>query len=426
MKKISTFIIAFIIFTEFSYSEFSDDLYIYGAAQTIFLNENFQQSFSQNQLQQGGIIGQRIDSQDTSFNKNRNSFMTQQVNLFVNKFYEDKLNFFFDMQFNQNYNSSEDLGSFSIQEAWVNYKLSNQFQIKAGQLFPAFNNLNEVKNRLNLLNYLFRPIVYEKILSDVISSEDFIPETAFLQLHGQIPISNFFIDWAAYMGNSEGSFLISNTSPSSDGYLSGSDPNDLEKKLYGARIGLRTKKENFKIGVSGTRDYNDGNSYLKILKLDLVNDYPVLPIEDQLRYRIGADLSANYKGFSIESEYSFSHMEDIIFKNSEFNIYSSDECWNRFYYVNLSYDINDDIFTYIGYSEILIGILNFNSDSDYVTLGAGYRINPWLTLKAQFIAYQQQVDYPILWENPQGERRPRLQTMKLKNSITIVGFSAQF
>lgn len=431
MKKFLIIIIT-LLSSQTLFSQLFEDLYIYGTAQTIFLNENIDQEYFQKTLRAGGIVGERIEEQSREFSLDRNTFMLQQFNLFLNKFYGDKFNFFVDLQLTQNYNSENGWGSFSVQEAWMNYRFNEALQIKAGQLFPAFNNLNEIKNRLNLLNYLFRPIVYEGILSDIISSEDFIPERAFLQFHGQIPINRFYFDWALYMGNGESSFLVSskdepNLDDEVDGYLTGSDPNGLDKKLYGGRIGLRSKNENFKFGLSGTRDYNEGDSYFNVLRLKRFRDYPDLQIEDQMRLRYGADLSFTWRNLSFESEYSHSIMEDIVFLNeNQASFYNSFENWNDFMYATLSYDFLEDYFAYLGYSFIKIGILDFESDSDYITFGAGWRINSWMTLKGQYIIYNQEVNFPVLWDFPDGTQAQRLQGMNLTNNMAIFGFSAHF
>jgi hypothetical protein len=410
------------------FAQYGEDLYIYGSVQGIFLQENLQ---TDNYTEFIRLDGEKLlDSNSTTSDEtNRNTFTTQQFNLFLTKFFNSKLNLFVDLQMTQNYNSRNGWGELSIQEAWVNYEFSNQFQVKFGQLFPQFNNLNEIKNRLNLLNYLFRPIVYESILDEIVTSEDFIPETAFLQLHGTIPTKPFYIDWAFYMGNSEPSSLSSLNDPEHQDFLSGADMNDLNKKLYGGRIGIRTKSESIKLGISGTHDYNDGGSFFRrSINNNLVETQNV--IKDQRRIRLGLDLNINYKNFTLEAEYSFSEM-DTIEVNREFadfdNAFDRHEAWNRFYYITLNYDFLEDYFAYLGYSEIEFELFEYISHSDYITAGAGWRINPWLSLKAQCVIFKQEVIYPVLFQNQPAALRPyRLENFDIQNTLFVTGFSAHF
>lgn len=433
MKK-NKLIALFILFTASVYSQLGEDLYIFGTVQGLYLHEFIDQEveISRFRVPANGDPNIVIPLDSTKLKSERSTFAIQQFDLFINKFINDRTNIFVDLEFSSNFDSRNNWGALSLRESWLNYSFSNQLNIKAGLFFPAFNNLNEIKNRLNLINYLFRPIPYERLLKEVSNAEDFLPERAFLQIHGAILTKSFFIDYALYMGNSETSAISTNTDPD---YLSGVDQGDLEKKLYGARIGFRNKKETVKFGVSGTRDYNNGNNFLGdqlLFGFDslFTEAERKATINDQLRLRIGFDLNVIYDDFTLEAEYSFSELEDFSFSdlNVPENLFNSLHAWNRFFYWTLHYDINDDIFSYIGASEISYEILGFISDANYLTLGGGYRIDPNLILKAQYIVYYQKTDFALPSINNGNVKLNAFTNVKgeLYNNFLMVGFTANF
>lgn len=424
-------LILFFLLTLTCLSQIGDDLYIYGTVQGIYLHEFSDQNNLLTSKSFSANPNNRTEQIENDFDNERSTFAIQQFDLFFNKYFNDRLNLFIDIEFSSNFDSKNDWGGLALRESWINYSVDDRFNIKAGLFFPSFNNLNEIKNRLNLINYIFRPIPYERLLKEVSNSEDFIPERAFLQFHGAIPINKFFVDYALYMGNSETS-AISTNSEGID-YISGADQGNLEKKLYGARIGIRNKRETFKLGLSGTRDYNNGSNFISGLYLSgFDNQIPEesrqLEINDQLRYRIGADLNINIYDFTIEAEYSFSELEEFSFPNNDqiSNIFNSLEAWNRFYYWTIHYDFTNKIFSYVGGSEISYEILGFISDADYLTLGGGYRASENLTLKAQYIIYHQNTNFVFPVLNDNGLRSLNTINSELTNNFFILGFTAHF
>lgn len=391
--------------------------------QGIFLNEDFETENS--------VYFSRPVMGDTTFTLNdsshsRSTFAVQQFDLFLNKYWNSKLNMFVDLEFTLNYDSQRDWGSFALREAWINYEVSQQFNIKAGQFFPAFNNLNEIKNRLNLLNYIFRPIVYERLLTEILDPEDYIPERAFLQFHGVIPTKPLFIDYAIYMGNSESSFLSENNSiDDRTDYISGVDVNDLSKKLYGARLGIRTKHEHIKAGVSFTRDYNNGTNVLDPFESPITGDLETQEVNDQRRYRFGADLGINLFGFYLETEYILSELEDFEIEGQDLReLISSTSSWNQFYYATLHYDFLDDYFVYGGYSNISTEILSYISDASYFMFGGGIRATESITLKIQYINYSQELKLPLF--DQEFFRPGSYFDSNFSNQMFLVGFTTFF
>lgn len=421
MNKLLIILVLFLSYS--SFSQLGDDLYIFGSMQGIFLNEKYD---SENSVFQKRPVRGDTTLAISDTGHTRSTFAVQQFDIFLNKYWNSNLNMFVDLEFTLNYDSQNNWGSFALREAWINYEYSQQFNIKTGQFFPAFNNLNEIKNRLNLLNYIFRPIVYERLLTEILDPEDYIPERAFLQFHGVIPTKALFIDYAIYMGNSESSFLTDNERINNNlDYISGVDVNDLSKKLYGARVGVRTKHEHIKAGVSFTRDYNNGQNLLRPFESPITGDLETQNVQDQLRYRIGADLGINLYGFYLETEYILSEMEDFKIENENLNeIISSTKSWNQFYYATLHYDFLDDYFVYGGYSNISTEILSYISDASYFMFGGGIRATESITLKIQYINYRQDLKLPLFEE---GLFRPGSSlNSDFVNQMFLVGFTTFF
>lgn len=406
------------------FSQLGNDLYIFGTLQGMFFNEQLDNELDLTVRRPS--LGADTTIADTNYSMQRSTFAVQQFDLFLNKYWDDNMNLFVDLEFTLNYDSKDNWGSFALREAWFNYEFSQQVKIKAGQFFPAFNNLNEIKNRLNLINYIFRPIVYERLLEEIIDPEDFIPERAFLQFHGVIPTKSLFFDWAVYIGNSESSFLSNQGDKQNQlDYLSGVDFNDLEKKLYGTRLGIRTKHEELKLGVSFTHDYNNGNDLLGPFESHATGDIETINVNDQQRFRIGADFGLYLWDFYLETEYILSELEDFQIDNPAIEEFvETDNAWNQFYYITLHYDFFEDFFVYGGYSNIATEILGFISDASYSTIGGGWRATESTTLKIQYINYQQNLTLPLI-QNDFQIPFARLEN-HLSNNMFILGFTTYF
>jgi len=361
-------------------AQIDSDLQLFGSMQTVFFHQESR-------------IDTEIPSTGTrnSGTETRNTFALQQMDLFFRKEIGDELTAFVDLEFQLNYSSEKQWGSMSIQEAWLNYHISDAANLKLGLLFPSFNHLNEIKNRLALLPYLFRPLVYERLLSEKFYTEDFIPEHAFVQFHGALPAGNWFVDYAAYAGNAEASYVSRNTpsggietdlNPNFE-FLGGVDPSNLKLKLFGGRIGMRSRDEMFKFGISVTHDYNNLRDSTRYPSHILSGPARRILGSDAERFRIGSDLSGRYKAFWFELEgikviYDYDPAE-------RFDV----ELEQSFFSGVLGYDITSEITTY---GSLQYGDYTFGLDSDYFvyTFGGAWRVNESVTAKAQFIAYDEQ------------------------------------
>lgn len=356
-----------------------DDLQMFGSMQSIFMHQESQVTTTLE-----GV------PEKIRYTENRNTFALQQLDLFLSKDIDENFSAFIDLEFQLNYASDHRWGSLSVQEAWVNYHYADQLNLKAGLLYPAFNHLNEIKNRLALLPYVFRPLVYERLLSNRFLSEDFIPEHAFLQVYGAHPTGAVFLDYAAYMGNSESSYI---TSTNPDGsidtdinegfeFLTGVDPSNFKLKLFGGRIGVRARDEQWKAGISFTHDYNNLRDSASFGYSALTADTRKLLGNDAERYRLGADASAHIGDWTLEGEvtkvlYDYEPAEELDLKVEQ-----------GFAYGLVGYDIVPEVMVY---ASLQWGDFYFGSDSDYFvyTAGAAWRVNNAVTAKAQFIVYDE-------------------------------------
>ncbi|MDX9758279.1 MAG: hypothetical protein RBU27_03880 [Bacteroidota bacterium] len=356
-----------------------DELQVFGSMQSVFMHQESQLKIRL--AETGDILRQR---------ESRSSFAVQQLDLFLSKEIDESFSAFIDLEFQANYSSEKHWGSLSLQEAWLNYHYDEGLNIKAGLLFPAFNHLNEIKNRLALLPYVFRPMVYERLLSTHFFNEDFIPEHAYLQVSGVHASGGVFFDYAAFAGNAEASYL-SSTNP--DGsiqsdinrdfeFLSGFDPSSLKLKLFGGRLGIRTRDEQWKAGVSFTHDYNNLRDTLAFGPYVLPPEARALLGDDAERIRLGADLSFRYGDFLFEGElikviYDYEPAEELKLHAEQ-----------GFAYGLLGYDILPSLTLY---GSLQWGDYYFGVAADYFvyTTGAAWRFNEAITAKAQFIVYDE-------------------------------------
>ncbi|MCZ7555321.1 MAG: hypothetical protein M5R41_02810 [Bacteroidia bacterium] len=326
-----------------------------------------------------------------SLSEERSSFAIQQLDIFLHREIDDEFSAFIDLEYQLNYSSEHRWGSMSVQEAWLQYAPMDEFTVKAGLLYPSFNHLNEIKNRLALLPYIFRPGVYERLLSRLYNSENYIPEHAFLQIHGAIPLSKTFIDYAVYTGNAEASYitrmgpdgaLVSERNQNFE-FLSGVDPTDVKLKLFGGRVGMRSRDEQIKAGISWTHDYDnlrDTLSYMPSIILpraDLVGDAP--------RNRLGADLSGSIGPVQFEGEYIG------VFYDYEKAERLGIDMSLSFVYGMLGYWFTDQLFLYTS-GEAGHGTFGESWRHTTFSVGASMKLNPSVTAKGQFIVHEQLYD----------------------------------
>jgi hypothetical protein len=340
--------------------------------------------YYQGQFEQSIVSGKGL-------NRAWNTLNLQQMNIMLSKDLSPAFSSFISLQLSTNFNSAKGWGSLNVEEAWVKYRGSDYFNIKAGLLVPTFNNFNEIKTKTPLLPYIMRPLVYESPMADLVSATNFIPENAFFQIYGVLPAGPVKIDYAVYAGNNQPDFISTVTKSAS---LSGQDTSKF--KLFGGRIGVRSGS--LKIGVSGTYDRtNPGSPYALPAYFRGTPLFTVAGmIGPVVRNRIGVDASYQVAGFTVEGEYigvfhtlkesqkSFLKMVPLLTAG---NLY--DDLDKATYYVTLVYDFNEEWYSYASYAKLQDNFnVVFHSGMNNYSVGGGYRPTGSVVVKAQYAKYE--------------------------------------
>jgi hypothetical protein len=317
----------------------------------------------------------------TQFAEANNSFVLQQLNLFLQTDLSDEWRAFVNFEILNSFSSSRRWGAFNIEEAWARYRPSPNFNLKLGLQIPVFNQLNEIKNRAPLLPYVVRPLVYETSFGEFIDVEEFTPARAFVQSYGFLPAGSVKFDYSLYIGNSPN--IVSRIPEEfADSRQTGVDTTDTF--LLGGRTGIRY--DELTLGVSLTHDKtNILHGTEKILGA------PDDQFKERRRTRFGADLSFHTEKISFWGEWIYVDY-DLGFESIEID--------RRFYYGTLGYRINEPLFVYASYWDTFehaldpyevngeIRVLNSESDIDVWTVGLSYHILDNLALKAQFASVE--------------------------------------
>lgn len=371
-----------------SFAQFGD-LYIYGFSQAIY-NDKFI-NYEIKPQPQLGIPSNIVNKFETA------SFAQHQTNLFIQKPISEKMTYFMNLEFTGTYSTQFQSGNLNLQEAWVNYRFNEHLEAKVGVLLTTFNNLNEISNRLPLFPYLIRPPIYEELFRTLFNHEDYRPQHSFLQLSGAYNLNEtLLLDYSAHLGNNESSYWSTiepgegATTDESSGTLWKGE-NLTTRLAYGFRIGLRDIYENFKIGVSATRD-DDNKQEITTNSLSRL-PWQTLPIlGDVPRYRIGYDFSFRWKKVQFETEgiYVFHDYTDIyktpVYKAVNLNIDK------LFFYENITYNWTDTFYQYSMFSMQFDNSFNhLQSDAPdgqglfAFSNGFGYRPFDSIGFKAQYL-----------------------------------------
>ena len=301
------------------------------------------------------------------------SFLTQQMNIFFQKNFTPELSSFVNLEFTNTFSFQDNIGGFKIEEAWLKYSPSSLFNLKGGKLIPRFNNFNEIKNRTVLLPYIYRPIAYETYFFDQFGTGEFVPVSANLQVYGEIPVGDLWLNYAVFYGNSESAMLNNN----SNFWGPGQDPTPY--KMVGGRIGA--EYGNLQLGASMTYDRKNLDSAKSIFGISKYN-IGFIP-----RTRVGAYLNYSVAGFDLESElikvyYDLSQANKNTLALNPFNPKSFDK---TFYHINLLYNFTDQLSAYAGY-DYLKGEDNFfiSGGLKVYNYGACYKVTDEVILKAQY------------------------------------------
>ena len=309
------------------------------------------------------------------------TFAVPQVNVFLAKDIGSSFSAFVNAEFLNNFDSEQDWGIFRLGEAWVRYEHSRAFKVKGGMLIPKFNNLNEIKNRTPLLPYAYRPLVYEQS-NNMFSNPDYVPQRAYLQAYGSLPLGSVEFDYAAYMGNSEARYIAE---PGNTNFrIPGTDTT--YSKLFGGRVGL--SYENLKVGVSGTLDETN------LRQLEFFGSSLPVGLGDVDRYRIGADVSFDIAGFFAEAEYitvlhnMSSEQEaqwDVLSEQSPMAPFLGKDLDQYFYYGMLGYEITDNLNVHTLYNVIQSSrVVGFDEGNAGWSGGIAYRPVFPVLLKANY------------------------------------------
>ena len=210
--------------------------------------------YSQNIFQQ---VDQKVRFPDqTSRQVDLNSFILQQLNIFLQKPVSERWTSFVNLEMINSYSSFRRWGAFNLEEAWVRYRMNRAFSLKLGLQIPIFNHFNEIKNKTPLIPYIIRPLVYESSFNEIIPLDEFTPTRAFVQAYGSVPKGEAKMDYAVYLGNSPNiNDNPGNTGVIDDGENSQTGIDTTATLLIGGRLGLRY--QDLKFGVSATHDYTN-------------------------------------------------------------------------------------------------------------------------------------------------------------------------
>ncbi|WP_103018900.1 hypothetical protein [Salinibacter altiplanensis] len=314
--------------------------------------------------------GRYVDSEDASGDGGYSSFRLPQLNLFFAKEFGDDFGAFVSTEFLNSYNSGEDFGIARLGEGWVQYEYGRALKVKGGLLIPKFNNLNEIKNRTPLLPYITRPFVYEQSYKNLFENGDYVPQRAYGQVYGTLPVGDVEVDYAAYVGNSDPGFLVSGDA---NYPVSGTDTT--YSKLFGGRVGVNYK--GVKAGVSGTVD----EANMREVNLSIADVSVPAGLGDVDRYRIGADLSFDVNDFFAEGEvisvvYDLSDKQeaqwDGLRAQPTFAGVLGEDLDQLFYYGVAGYQITDKFDVHVLYN----AVEESRSDTDLDSYGAGVSYRP--------------------------------------------------
>jgi hypothetical protein len=304
-----------------------------------------------------------------------NSFNLQQLNLFLAHDLTPRWSAFVNIEAVNAFSSERNWGSLNLEEAWVRWGPSDRFQLKLGLLIPKFNRLNEIKNRMPVLPYIMRPLVYEASLAHAVALEEYVPRRAYAQGYGYFNLGGGVkLDYAVYLGNTAGV----NNDPTRG--QTGVDTTDA--LMGGGRIGLRYRDA--QLGVSGTGEPTDFFVGLE----DTLGGSPDR-FRDVPRARLGVDFSFEVWRFAFESEYI-----DVFYDEDAPEI----DVNKRFAYVTLGIHATERWFFYLSHWHTT---QHFNDlveplevDFFVPNIGFAFTKDDHVTFKGQFGTGEYQTEAP--------------------------------
>lgn len=367
----------------------AQNLRIFGYSQSLYQNQNTKE----------------LDG--TARDQTARSFYLQQTNVFLANRFNRKSSAFVNLEFVNNQDVKEQFGNVSMQEAWFDYKFTNDFSAKFGKLLPKFGALNDQRNRTPIFSFTTRPLIYEGLYGDIFNQENFVPLFAFSQVEKNFSLTDkLTLETSAFVGNSENSLLISadNRGNASDANVSGQDTTDAV--TWGGKLNLVFSDYNvgiIKLGFSASTDegrvagniapaaVRDGLRGLEgtVLPPGTVNAVlaPDLGVARRLRWAV--DLNIQLDRLEIFGEYARASFDYTQTQQNAFAAMNTlttqvglpavaNQKDSEFYWVNAAYSLKNGIY-FLGRYENLKQGNSFNFlDEDglsLITFGGGYRIN---------------------------------------------------
>jgi hypothetical protein len=175
--------------------------------------------------------------------RNSLTFKNQTLNIFLAKDLGGDFRALINTEYLNNVNTSKGMGQVKLEEAWIAWQPSELMRIRLGKQIPIFNSFNEIKNKMVLHPYMFRPIMYEASLeNENLDLKSWVPREAYVQIDGNYYIDDHEFQYAFFWGNSdliEKDFNAADTS---------------KYNSFGGRLGYANSEYGIKMGVSGTID----------------------------------------------------------------------------------------------------------------------------------------------------------------------------
>jgi hypothetical protein len=332
-----------------------------------------------------------------------NSFSLQQLNIFFQKDVGKNLSSFVNIEAVNSFSTRDGWGSMRIEEAWVRYRRSRALNVKVGLQIPVFNNFNEIKNRMPLIPYVIRPLVYESSLSRQLNNPLYVPQQAFVQTYGWAPLGKGWkLDYAAYLGNTDHVVASFGPEPVDTRTIDVATGVDTSSAfLFGWRLG--TRKGDLKFGFSGTVDRT--NLFAGASQLPFVpeGDYGSVP-----RYRSGFDLSFRL------GKWWFEHESIGVVTNADEQV----DAQVGFTYLIIGRDFTDRFEGYIGYQIInqRIEVVDELEETDIwlPTIGVAWSLEEQITLKTQYAYVVVDVH-----NNPESQPDPKFHHFSVAVSVSF-------
>lgn len=285
------------------------------------------------------------------------SSIVQQANIFFHHQTDAKFTAWLNIEILNNYNSDRNWGSIKLEEAWGRFDLGKGTNIKAGKLIPAFNNLNEIKNRTPFLPYILRPTAYETAFTGLFPISALSPQDAFLQLTNQASLGPAYLKTDIFVGNAEENFRLSET-------LNTPIPRGTDTTNYvtvGGRFGVQY--DFLSAGASTTFD-----------RENVANQNAIR------RWRFGGDLRLLINRLTFEGELTL----------VKYDTPNASEKYNKvFYYGTLHYDLSDQLFIYTAYNKLKDkNYIYLGEGADIYSVGGGFQVYENVKLKLQYVDVQ--------------------------------------